>query len=139
MTAKRIGAVTWGRKIYSAAWVTNMVTNTFLRPMKSEVQAQKRRPRPLKIAEIATMEPPATASASGVIPGVAFLMTSCARGDNWEISPSPAETFRNSIPQSKYHWGVLRAWLKVKESAAETPPPAEGENPLGSHPAGGFL
>ena len=82
--------------------------------------------------------PPAMASSAGVIPKEVFLMTSWAMGDNWEISPSPAETLRKSMPQSIHHWGVLTASPNWKESAAETLE-AAGLKPAGSQPFGGFL
>jgi hypothetical protein len=115
-----------------------MTMKTFLLPMASEVHAQKRRPSPLKMEATARMVPPVRASASEAIPGFALRITSWARGESWEMRPIPAETFRNSIPQSIHHWGVPTARSKVKESAADTPPDGEGENPAGSHPFGGF-
>ncbi len=115
-----------------------MTMKTIFRPILSDSEAQKRRPRPLKIEAMARIVPPATASSAGLIPGVAFRTTSWARGESWEMRPRPAETFRNSMPQSIHHWGRLTASSKVKESAAETVV-VGGVQPAGNQPLGGFL
>src|SRR5512139_1970178 len=128
----------WGRKMYRAAWLANMTMKTILRPILSESDAQKRRPRPLKIEAMARMVPPAMARSAALMPGVAFLTTSWARGESWEMRPRPAETFRNSMPQSIHHWGRLTASSKVKESAADTEL-AGAVQPAGVQPLGGFL
>jgi len=75
--------------------VANIVRNTMRRPIKSDTEAQKSLPRPLKMEAMARMVPPAMASSAVPIPGVDFLMTSWAIGESCEISPRPAETFRN--------------------------------------------
>jgi len=115
-----------------------MVMKTILRPILSDSDAQKSRPSPLKIEAMARIVPPAMARSAGEIPGFVFFTTTCASGESWEMRPRPAETFRNSMPHSMNHWGVLMASSKVKESAADTVV-AGGVQPAGSHPLGGFL
>jgi len=83
--------------------------NTPLRPMKSEVHAQKSRPAPLNMEAMARIEPPAMASASGVISGIFNLTTFCAMGESCEMRPMPALMLRQSMAQSIHHWGVLMA------------------------------
>ena len=94
------------------AWVMNMVMKTFFRPIASDSQAQKRRPRPLKIEAMARIVPPARASAFGsVIPWV-LPMISCAIGDSCESRPRPAEMFRQSMAHSIHHCGVFYGFVK---------------------------
>ena len=128
----------WGRKMYRAAWLANMIMKTILRPILSESDAQKSRPSPLKIEAMARIVPPAMARSEAVIPGEPALTTFWASGESWEMRPRPAETFRNSMPQSMHHWGVLMASSKVKESAADTEV-AGAVQPAGVQPLGGFL
>ncbi|OPY87215.1 MAG: hypothetical protein A4E73_03745 [Syntrophaceae bacterium PtaU1.Bin231] len=89
----------------------NMVMKTFLRPILSDSEAQKRRPSPLKIEAMARIVPPAMASSLASV--IVFFRTSCAMGESWERRPRPADTFRHSMAHSIHHWDVVLASAKV--------------------------
>ncbi len=110
----------------------------FFRPIASDSQAQKRRPRPLKMEAIARIVPPARASAFGSV--MPLGLADDILGQRRELGEQ-TQTRRDvqaEHAQSIHHWGVFLASSKVKDWAAEAVV-LGGVKPAGSQPLGGFL
>src|SRR5258707_200367 len=94
-----------GRSRNITIWITNRLRNVKGRPIKSEIQPQKRRPAPLKIEMVIT--------SVEATPAVTFVK-STARGEATEIRAAPAVTFKARVSQSTYHLGEVRASRRSK-------------------------
>src|SRR5512142_765462 len=130
MMLKVVTFCTLGSRKKITAWMAYSRKYTGARPIRSDIQAQKTRPAPLKME----IRPTMPAAASGVI-----LTICCAIGEAWLMIMIPAETFRNSMNHSSQNCQVLIAWVTVKSILVALFCTADfAVQPGSTHPAGGL-